>query len=421
MEIYDFFDFMLKYIWIGWPLWFPVLLGLVAWQFWFFYIRFNYHRGLKWTLLYIKIPKAMSRSPLAMEMILNALYQTGGTGAWHQRWWDGKLRAYHSLEIVSIEGKIYFVIRTESRFANLIKSYVYSQYPQAEITEGDDYTKHVLPPHEKDSPYTGSNFKTIGAEFVLKKDDFLPIPTYIDYGLEKVTKDSKDLAIDPLAPMLEYMGSMSIGEQLWFQIIIRPDSNRYAKEGGLGLQQGWKDEYKSGFEKVAKVLLADPFDKEKMVARNAISETNKNALESIERNAQKFGFDTGVRLLYVHNNEKQRGDVPAFVSGLFRQFAAVNGNLNEFKMQNPNFGNDNPWDDSWNFLKGDPTIEKKRIKMFKKYVARAWFFHPYIEKPFILTTEELATIFHFPGEHIQTPSFERVQTKTFEPPANLPS
>lgn len=416
MPVYDFFNFMFRYIWAGWPLWLPVFIGIIAWQFWFFYIRFEYHRNLKWTLLYIKVPKTMVRSPQAMEMILNALYQTGGTAAWHQRWWDGKLRAYHSLEIISIEGKIYYVIRTETRFANLVKSYIYSQYPQAEISEGDDYTKYVIPPDEE-----GSKFKATGTEYVLKKDDFLPIATYVDFGLDKVGKDDRELVIDPMAPFLEYLGALGPGEQIWLQIIIQADSNHYAKEGGFELRQGWKDEFKKGYEKAAKALLADPFNKDGVLARGAVSETNKRALESIERNSQKFGFDTGIRVIYVHNTEKQRGDIPTFLGGMFRQFSSINANLNEFAGQNGTFGATNPWDDTWAHFQGDKTFKDKRIDIFKKYVKRAWFFHPHInDKIFILTTEELATLFHFPGENIHTPTFERVQTKKAEPPANLP-
>jgi hypothetical protein len=38
----------------------------------------------------------------------------------------------------------------------------------------------------------------------------------------------------------------------------------------------------------------------------------------------------------------------------------------------------------------------------------------------ILNTEELATIFHFPGQVAGTPTLERVPSKKAEAPSNLP-
>jgi len=40
--------------------------------------------------------------------------------------------------------------------------------------------------------------------------------------------------------------------------------------------------------------------------------------------------------------------------------------------------------------------------------------------PFIMNTEELATIYHFPGEVSKTPSLSRISAKKAEPPTNLP-
>jgi hypothetical protein len=39
---------------------------------------------------------------------------------------------------------------------------------------------------------------------------------------------------------------------------------------------------------------------------------------------------------------------------------------------------------------------------------------------FVLSSEELATLFHFPGMVSETPSFKRVESKIAKPPSNLP-
>jgi hypothetical protein len=93
---------------------------------------------------------------------------------------------------------------------------------------------------------------------------------------------------------------------------------------------------------------------------------------------------------------------------------------------------DAPW--------SDPTglaLTKIKKRMLNWYRMRT-FFHPPIQyaynypailsaffpshKPniFVLSSEELATIFHFPGMVSETPSFKRIESKIAKPPSNLP-
>jgi thioredoxin-related protein len=79
-------------------------------------------------------------------------------------------------------------------------------------------------------------------------------------------------------------------------------------------------------------------------------------------------------------------------------------------------------------------IRKNRNKKaaLKQYINRSFFYEdlPTREarpanfvkdtKIFTLNTEELATLFHFPGRVSTTGTFERIQAQKAEPPANLP-
>ena len=79
--------------------------------------------------------------------------------------------------------------------------------------------------------------------------------------------------------------------------------------------------------------------------------------------------------------------------------------------------------------------------MFKRYVKRDLFYPPeagatlavkkMADKPLVnatigkqvtsvLSTEELATLFHFPGTVAQTSALGRIDAQKAEPPANLP-
>ncbi len=77
----------------------------------------------------------------------------------------------------------------------------------------------------------------------------------------------------------------------------------------------------------------------------------------------------------------------------------------------------------------------QKADMLNAYKARSYFYggfditnpgtyftHPNAsgKKPFILSTEELATLFHLPGRVAETPTFERIESKKAEAPGNLP-
>src|SRR5258706_7331265 len=129
---------------IGLTAWFwaPISLGIIAWHLWLKYIRTETVSGLKWKLLQIRMPKDMYKSPLAMEVFLtSALYQTDVVGTWYHKYWLGNVPAWFSLELVSLEGKIYFFIRTQEKFQKIVESQLYAQYPQAEVIEVSDYTE----------------------------------------------------------------------------------------------------------------------------------------------------------------------------------------------------------------------------------------------------------------------------------------
>ena len=61
-------------------------------------------------------------------------------------------------------------------------------------------------------------------------------------------------------------------------------------------------------------------------------------------------------------------------------------------------------------------------QMLDAYRTRSFFYLPFRNwkvKPLILTVEELATMYHFPGKVVTTPTFGRIPSKKVEAPANL--
>jgi hypothetical protein len=68
---------------------------------------------------------------------------------------------------------------------------------------------------------TGEPYKVGGKPYKMPAD-FLPMKTYVDFGLDKDPKE--EFKIDPITPLLEMMGSIGKGEHLWYQIILQEES-----------------------------------------------------------------------------------------------------------------------------------------------------------------------------------------------------
>jgi hypothetical protein len=60
------------------------------------------------------------------------------------------------------------------------------------------------------------------------------------------------------------------------------------------------------------------------------------------------------------------------------------------------------------------------LMSFKYPMILDIFFPSNVPEYFVLSVEELATIFHFPGLVSEAPAFKRIETKVAKPPSNLP-
>ena len=221
-----------------------ILILAWTWRFWMLYInqKFIDKFNQDCVMLEIKLPREILKSPMAMEPIIHSLLQGGGVGTWHHRNWQGNLPSVSSLEIASIEGVIHFYIRINKKFKDLVTANVYAQYPGIEVVESEDYTKLVHYTHKSKDIFmwgawyklsnkftpidekTGKAFKIDGEDFKMS-GDYLPIKTYVDFSLDKDPKE--EFKIDPIVPILEFMGSVSKGEHVWYQTLLQDEAGTF--------------------------------------------------------------------------------------------------------------------------------------------------------------------------------------------------
>src|SRR3989344_4683825 len=101
-------------IWLLWTtigrtaiVWLPIFLVYLAWKLWYYYKQAIYIRETPWVMLEIKLPREMSKSPKAMEVVLGVFAQSFEGNKW-TRFTQGIVRTYFSLELVSLGGTIHF-------------------------------------------------------------------------------------------------------------------------------------------------------------------------------------------------------------------------------------------------------------------------------------------------------------------------
>ncbi len=421
-------------------------LGILWWRHWVRHVQAQFLNSIKWIMLEVRLPRDVFKSPLAMEMVLNSIHQGGGTSNNYAKFWEGKVRNWFSLEIASIEGEVRFYIRTNSKFKNAIEAAVYSQYPEAEVTEAEDYTNYTR--------FDNDAHDVWGAEFSLKGEDFLPIRTYVDFKLDKDPKE--EFKVDPITPIIEWMGAVKKGEQIWFQIICRAVDGKF---------ENWKKEGEAALEKIyyglkfsddlkAKKTETEAAGKKLEKKKSAdLSEIEKIQAEAISRNLGKLGFECGIRVVYIAKKENfdaknidaLTGCLRQFNSPLLNSFAPIGDTMPSF---------DYPWQDRTGIKKlgrKDYIVGSyiKRKLFYKAHSNEDWyngiperFFHDIRdalkirllsidpdhvkykgsgdENRFILNTEELATIYHFPGQTASSPALKRIASTKAEPPVNLP-
>lgn len=387
-----------------------ILLVIIS-PLWVNYVRSEFFLKTKTILLEIKLPKETIKSPLAMELFLTSLHQTGGEGTWYDKYWQGKTRPWFSLEMVSIEGQVKFFIWTREAQKNFIESSLYAQFPGIEV--------HVVPDYTKSVSFDPKEMSIFACEFELVKPDPYPIKTYVDYGLDKDLKE--EFKIDPLAPLIEYLGGVGFNQQTWIQIIIRAHKKEQTKSGFWWKKtDSWKDQAEAEINKImqrdSKTKISGKKDPVSgRITPPTLSKGEQEVVSALERSITKLGYDVGIRALYIAKKDFFDPSNIGGMIGSFKQFGSEN--LNGIKPNGNKYSMifSYPWQD----YKEMRQNSKRKIAL-EAYKRRMYFYEPFAEKPFILNSEELATIFHFPGQVAAAPNLYRVPSKKSQAPSNLP-
>jgi len=400
-----------------WWVYLPILLYCFAYLALKNYTNLKYRLSLEWVLLEIRTPKEINKSLRAMDQIFTSLHGIYSVGLkWHAILFKGAMPEWFSFEIVGKAGETHFYIRTLSKYKNLVEAQVYAQYPDSEIFEVPDYVNE-MPLYLPDDKYD-----LWGTELILNKEDAYPIRTYPDFE-EKTTGPDVVKRIDPLASFSELFSTLHHEERIWIQIIANPVSDAWAKRGQaviaklMGIESPAQGDFLSNavfaidkaISQIGPTPTVDPDKKpEKKEEKKKVDMTpgKQDAIKAIEKSFDKLGYEAGIRFVYIGPKSDFHQAHVSGVAGAFKQFASQN--LNGFK---PNLR-------TLTFAKG--LFKKSKLYNRKRILYQSIRERKLMTKRYVLNTEELATIFHFPDTAVKSPLLPRVEAKKGEPPVGLP-
>lgn len=401
-----------------------VLIAIGYGLFWVYMdiIQTRYVMNTPYILLAIDVPRENEQTPKAVEHIFSHFHGIQkNPNAW-EKYRDGYVQPTITLELISIGGYIQYLIRCPAANRDLIEAAIYAQYPNAEISEVEDYTKDVK------AVFPNDEYNMWGCEFNLYNKEAYPIRTYPlwEHSLTQTF-------LDPMASMLEIMGRLHPDEQLWFQWVLSPANNDWRKKGIEIINKliGWKGGKKksSGLEAFANIpgqlavgtwetlsrTLFDPGEgatKKKDESPGSLMQhlapNIKVVVEGIGMKISKLGFETKFRTVYLGKHGVfTKARVPGIL-GAIKQFNSMdmNGFYPDSKMKTSR---------DYFFVDRKVNALRRRILLGYKYRSN-WSGHA----QYVLNIEELASLWHFPVMTVKAPQVKKSEAKRGEPPVTLP-
>ncbi|MFA6306911.1 MAG: hypothetical protein WCV70_03055 [Patescibacteria group bacterium] len=415
------------FLYVGWiPIAATFIWGVA--QVWLRYIRLAYGASEKAVLLAIDVPRGNAQTPMAVENIFAYLAGAHSTKDLFEKWWLGEWQLFFSFEIVSIDGYTQFLIWLPEKYRNLVEAAIYSQYPDAEITEVNDYTQG-LP-----TVFPDEEYDIFGSEYILVKNSVYPIKTYKHF--EHQMGEPETQYKDPMAVLMDLMGSMKKGEQLWYQILTIPIGTKWEDEGeeeikkiigektkGNNLADKLIDGIVNFMGSISEMIYslwgdidaAKAEEKEPQFKMMNLKPRQKRQVEEIQEKIGKIGFGVKIRYLYLTKKETMNKNKVAYgFTGYMKQF-----NFNDLNSYKPDTGDGGTMTKvTYDRIFGKYRVNARKNKLMTAYRLRS---DARGRLPHILNTEELASIWHFPVEaSVKAPLVQKAPGRKAEPPAGLP-
>jgi len=244
---------------------------------------------------------------------------------------------------------------------------------------------------EDDFNIFNANGATVAAYVTQKERSALPIRTYAELGL-----DSFESIVGSFAKINE------VGEGASLQLIVRPAPEAYKKEvyfhieslkKGESLKRVFGRSAATGMSASDVSAVFNPKSKEELAEEKSNRVVDDEAVKALQMKVAKPLFEVNLRLIASAGSPFQANDILDGLAAGFSQFGSPM--RNDFRVVKPR----NP-----------KTIVNDFIyRMFDN------------SQKMVLSSEEIASIYHLPISSTETPRIKWLKSKEAAPPENLPA
>ncbi len=362
------------------------------------YIRYriNLQRSFNMVFLEVKIPKKESKEDreLESEQYTNKDFKEVCGGIMAQ-FYESLYSIYSSdlhrfvtgqdfmsFEFAVLDGQIHFFVVCPRDLSSILEKQVTAFYPGAYVEIVEDY-----------NIFTPKSHVVSSYMFPIKKY-WYPFRTY------------NHMNVDPLNGTVNSLSKIGSDEGASIQLMIRPMKGGWQKKGRAEASKIFQNKKSNGmswynplswigslFELLVKgESVATSMDQ----AADKTTPLTDEEVKAMEEKNSKPGFETIIRLVSAANNKRQASVNLASMQGAFTQFSASNGN---------SFDNS-----KWHASR----------RLITNFIFRN-FRRGLKGKKMILSSDELASLFHFPNiRYNKNPVIAWQNYKIAPAPANLP-
>lgn len=296
---------------------------------------------------------------------------------------------HFSFEILASDNKIAFYVVANQINARYLEQQIHANYPSAFIEEVEDYNMF-----KADSQVMAAYLKT-------KKDYIFPLKTY------------KEMSTDPMNSLINVLSKLDKDESIAIQYVVRSSHSSWHSrvrkivsninkensiEAGIDLSSGTFNFFKN-LNAIIDFFFSSKKNDDSLDKRNEeikkLTSIEQETLKKIEEKNSKAGLDVNLRII-TSTKSKERCSI--YLDNLANAFSEYN---------NFSYGN--------YFFR----LNTKKSKLDRH--VNSFIYRKFDDRySFLLNTEELTSLFHFPLKSTETPNILWLNSKIAPAPANIP-
>lgn len=302
-------------------------------------------------------------------------------------WFFGRQDNF-SFELVASKSKISFYVTSPKSRALYLEQQIHAHYPEASIEEVEDYNTF------------NSHGSILAGYFKAKRSFIFP---FLDY----TNMDS-----DPMNSIINVMSKLEVDESIAVQYVVRSAKKKWHSKVKRAVLNAYKNKDVSQIFRISssafynsmnfiiyEVILGffsmGKSDKKTEGTENPkeLTEKEREMLKKMEEKNSKSGLDVNLRIV-VSSKEAEKAKI---------YFNNISSAFSEYSHYQ--YGN--------SFRK---IYTRNQSKIIENFIYRR-----FIERQgFLLNTQELVSMYHFPLPHTETPNIDWLNSKTAPAPNNIP-